>query len=696
MSISPGTSLGSFKIVSLLGVGGMGEVYRARDSKLGREVAIKVLPEAFAKDKDRLARFEREAKLLASLNHPNIASIYGLDEADGMQFLEMELIEGSTLDDRIALGAMRIEDALPLFSQIAEAIEFAHENGVIHRDLKPANIKVTEDGTVKVLDFGLAKALEDAPSSPGAGGTLALDSDSAGKTGEGQILGTPAYMSPRQARGQQVDKRADIWAFGCCLYEALAGKRPFHGETATDLLAEIVKGEPDWEKLPPNVPARVRLLIWRCLQKDPKRRLRDIGEARFELSESGSDASGVVPVLGATVAAPKPNWIAYALTAALAVGVGWLLSSTLAPEASPSEATAQSSAGLSRVHRATIPLPPGTEFSYGDADYIWTRSNDTPRLAISPDGSTLIFGAREGKGVMLYQRRFEEDTAHVIPGTENAMFPYFSPDGKSIAFGTTRGSLKTVALKSGRVSKLTSVSTPWVGRWSTDGHIYYRDNTGLRKIPSGGGKFVQLPRPDVVGFINLFDIFPGGEWGLASIYRGGSVRTSGIWAIKFETGESRQLISEGSQPAYLPTGHLVYFRGSEILAAPFDLEKLEVTGDAAVVVDDVLVDWAYEVPYANFSDAGILVYASGPSLQGRFSLVWVDRQGQIEPISGANGNYAHLRLSPDGTKIAYSTRTEWDIWVWDLSRRGARKIEANPGYDISPMWVDNKRVGFVS
>ena len=298
-----GKTLSHYEIIGLLGVGGMGEVYRAHDTKLGREVAIKVLPEAFAKDSDRLARFEREAKLLASLDHSNIASIFELQEADGVRFLVMQLVEGQTLADRIAAGPIPIDETLPFFAQIAEALENAHEHGVIHRDLKPANIKITEEGKVKVLDFGLAKAFEAVtPSSLSSGETLGLESErDALSTVEGMVLGTPAYMSPEQGSGRKVDKRADIWAFGCCLYEALTGRRPFQGSNATELMADIIKGEPQWDALPKETPARVRVLLWRCLQKNPQRRLRDIGEARFEIGETSSDPSGAIPALGPTV-----------------------------------------------------------------------------------------------------------------------------------------------------------------------------------------------------------------------------------------------------------------------------------------------------------------------------------------------------------------------------------------------------------
>jgi len=340
-----GQTISHYRITEKLGEGGMGVVYRARDTKLGRDVAVKVLPEAFARDSDRLARFEREAKLLASLDHSNIASIFELQEADGVRFLVMQLVEGQTLADRIAAGPIPIDETLLLFAQIAEGLESAHEHGVIHRDLKPANIKITEEGQVKILDFGLAKAFETkTPSSLSTGETLTLDSErDALSTGEGKVLGTPAYMSPEQGSGRKVDKRADIWAFGCCLYEALTGLRPFQGSNATELMADIIKGEPQWDALPKETPARVRVLLWRCLQKNPQRRLRDIGEARFEIGETSSDPSGAVPALGPTVDKPginRPQLITSVLAAvALSVLatslVVWNLSPGPVPEPEP-------------------------------------------------------------------------------------------------------------------------------------------------------------------------------------------------------------------------------------------------------------------------------------------------------------------------------------------------------------------------
>ena len=344
MALNPGTTLGSFEISGLLGVGGMGEVYRARDAKLGREVAIKVLPEAFAKDEDRLARFEREAKLLAALDHPNIAGIYELREADGIRFLVMQLAEGRTLAEIVSAGPLVVEEALPIFSQIAEALESAHERGIVHRDLKPANIKVSDEGKVKILDFGLAKAYEEeSSSSPSRAPTI--QSSSAGKTGEGAVLGTPAYMSPEQASGRPVDKRADIWAFGCCLYEALSGARPFKGETSAELGADILKGEPDWTAIPGATPNRVRNLMWRCLQKDPRRRLRDIGDAWIEISEGSSDSSGPFGELGPTSEEAGPaigRTVAFAAVAALIASLATaLLVSRLVPDQGPPDEIAR-------------------------------------------------------------------------------------------------------------------------------------------------------------------------------------------------------------------------------------------------------------------------------------------------------------------------------------------------------------------
>ena len=436
MTVQVGQELGNFRITGVLGAGGMGEVYRARDLKLDRDVALKVLPDVFASDKVRLTRFEREAKLLAALSHPNVAGIHDFGEANGTHFLVMELVEGKTLQDRLDDGAMSIDDALPIFVQIAEALETAHEHGIVHRDLKPANVKVTDDGRVKVLDFGLAKALEDETQNPALETTQSDESDPSVVTGEGNVLGTPAYMAPEQASGKSIDKRTDIWAYGCCLFESLAGNRPFQGSNATELLADIIKGEPDWDALPAETPNRVRILLWRCLQKDARLRLRDIGEARFELSNAGSD-SGVGAVLGSTTE-PTDQRRRNVLSLFMVFVLGTIASAivTRAFLSPPQQ---------SEVARSVFDVTDDRVTGLNVFDYIGYRSS---ALAISPDGSRIAYVADTGDGSQIYVRDLDRFRGQPLAGTEGGVQPFFSPNGSSIGF-FTRGELKTVSLHGG-------------------------------------------------------------------------------------------------------------------------------------------------------------------------------------------------------------------------------------------------------
>jgi serine/threonine protein kinase len=424
MPLTEGTKLGPHEIVAFLGAGGMGEVYKARDTKLGREVAIKVLPEAFAENKERLGRFEREARLLASLNHPNIATLFDLQEHEGTHFLVLEFVPGETLAERIKRGAIAFDEALPLFQQIAEALEAAHEKAVIHRDLKPANVKVTPEGKVKVLDFGLAKALAGEPVVQGLSESPTLTRDA---TETGVLLGTAPYMSPEQARGKTVDKRTDIWAFGCCLYEALSGKTAFGGETISDTIAAVLKQDPDWQALPPTTPLSVRALLRRCLQRDANRRLHDIADARIEIEETLSEpASQMVEIKDDAKVGRKaiPVIVATALIAGIATAVAfWIFSPPKAP-------------ALKQVTRAVIPLSPGTELSGGSS------------MTISPDGEHVAYVARQGNSRQIYLRAIDELDGRPIDGTEGAGMLFFSPDSQWLGF-QAGGKLMKVAVSEG-------------------------------------------------------------------------------------------------------------------------------------------------------------------------------------------------------------------------------------------------------
>ena len=477
MTLAPGTRLGPYEIVAAIGAGGMGEVYRARDTKLGREVALKVLPEEFAADAERMARFEREAKVLASLNHPNIASIYGFEDSSGagtparapfpVHALVMELVEGPTLAELITMGPLRVDDALPIAKQVCEGLEYAHDRGIVHRDLKPANVKVTPDGAVKLLDFGLAKALEGdaAAKDPSSSPTMSRLATQAGI-----ILGTAAYMSPEQAKGKPVDRRADIWAFGCVLYEMLSGKKPFDGETVTDILAAVVRGEPDWSMLPAGTPASMRRLLQRCLKKDPKQRLQAIGDARIAMEDALSGAapeSGQFPTPAAiTVRAPgwrRPlPWVLVAAFAALAIALG--------------AAYFGHKAEALRVLRFAVDPPESGEFGTS--------------LALSPDGTRLVFVATANGKQMLWLRPLDSLQAQPISGTEDADFPFWSPDGKSVGF-FANGKLKRIDFNTGSVQVLCDVSAGNAARggsWGSGGTILFAPDVTapLMKITATG------------------------------------------------------------------------------------------------------------------------------------------------------------------------------------------------------------------
>ncbi|MEE9292004.1 MAG: protein kinase, partial [Acidobacteriota bacterium] len=476
MSLSAGTRLGSYEILSPLGAGGMGEVYRAKDSKLGREVAIKVLPDAFSKDPERLARFDQEARLLAALNHPNIAAIHGLEESNGVRFLVLELVPGDTLAERIAQGSIPVDEALTLCRQIAEALEAAHERGIIHRDLKPANVKVTPDGKVKVLDFGLAKAFETDATSGGEDLSQSPTASFRG-SGDGVILGTAAYMSPEQARGKPVDKRTDIWSFGCVLYEVLTGKQAFAGETASDTISAILKDEPDWNRLPQTVTAGIRRLLRRCLAKDQRERLHDIADARIEIDESmsASDTGHSPEERAAGVSRPRTWWVALgAAVAGFAVG--------LTVSLAPNEPVVTDSA--TPVHFGIdLPLVHGK---------MMVRNP-----VISPDGTTIIYNGYSGNDNQIYVRSLSELESRPIAGTEGGVLPFLSPDGRWVGF-FAGGKIKKIPLRGGQPLVVCDASQSSPGAtWGPDNSILFSTwNSGLKRVSADGGKVEILTTPD--------------------------------------------------------------------------------------------------------------------------------------------------------------------------------------------------------
>ena len=564
MSIGAGTRIGPYEITALVGEGGMGKVWRAHHTRLKRDDALKVLPDTFASDADRLARFRREAQVLASLNHPNIAHVHGLEQADGVQALVMELVEGSTLADCIAQGPIPIEDALPIAKQIAEALEAAHEQGIIHRDLKPANIKLRPDGTVKVLDFGLAKALEPASGTHIDATASPTITSPAMMTGVGMLLGTAAYMSPEQARGKAVDKRSDIWAFGCVLYEMVTGQRAFGGEDVTETLASVVKTEPAWDALPHGVSPGVRLFLRRCLQKNPKQRLHDIADMRLALEGAFETAHGAQGVAVAQPVWRRPLAVAGA-TSVVAVLVTGLAAWSLWPTVAP---------------------PTVSKFDYTLPDKQQFRQLGRAHIALSPDGRHFVYNATGG----LYLRSMTGLEARVIPGTEVGLTnPFFSPDGEAIAY-EQRGELKRISINGGAPVVICATVTALFGAsWGIDNVILFGQPKGIMRVSANGGT-PELVIPAKEGEqVDGPQLLPDRESVLFSVTTGkGTTRWDQAQVVvqSLRTGERRVILQGGSAARYMPTGHLVYAVDDSLFGVAFDADRLEVRGAAVSVAKE--------------------------------------------------------------------------------------------------------------
>jgi len=686
-----------YEVLRKLGEGGMGEVWLARDTKLEREVALKLLPEELASDPERMARFEREAKVLASLNHPNIATLFGLETAvpsgtdsgsiptprasGPTTFLVMELIAGEDLNHRIARGPIPVDEALPIALQVAEAVEAAHEIGVVHRDLKPANVMVTSEGRVKVLDFGLAKAMDPpSPAPPGEEEITDSPTLTAQMTRAGAILGTAAYMSPEQARGRPVDRRADIWAFGAVLYEMLAGRSAFAGETATDVLAHVIEREPDWEALPADTPGPVRRLLRRCLVKEPRDRLRDIGDARLEISESGI---AEVETAGAGTP-PRARWMlpaAIAVGLAAGLGVGLLLSSRLhrAPAARPSHPTIVS-----------LPLPDGAPVPLG-------QQVGVRRVAISPDGRRIVYVGADGTGgTRLYTRTLDDLGWEPIPGAEEGWQPFFSPDGAWVAFFTPSGELRKASFAGGPPMTILEgiANSQWAfGAWGDDDRIIFAAWTsGLQRISSDGGEVERLTAPDDE-WHERPEVLPGSE---TLLYQQISPDGARIVARSLTDGSEKVIVENAGESKYLASGHLLFRRRGAVMAAPFDLRRLELTG-AALPLD--LPVWIKHPPYLDsvaqlaVSTTGALVYVPGKGSAWQEDLVWVGRDGEVERIAPSTWDPVY-RLSPDGRRAATSF---WEadrtvIEVLDLERQVATRMAEAPSiFWFNPVWSPDGR-----
>jgi serine/threonine protein kinase/Tol biopolymer transport system component len=687
------TFAGRYEILSSIGAGGMGEVYRALDKNLGRHVAIKILPAAFAEDKERMARFEREAKLLAVLNHPNIATIHGLEESEGRRFLVLELAEGETLQARLDRGALPVDEALETCREIAEGLEAAHEKGIVHRDMKPGNIMLTPEGKVKILDFGLAKAY--------GGETTNIDikkspTITARMTEPGVILGTAAYMSPEQARSRPVDKRADIWAFGCVLYECLTGARAFYGETVSDTLAHILKGEPDWGKLPPDTPTRIKSLLRRCLEKDPRERLHDIADARIEIEAPVAYASEATtfPWLRSIV------WLAAGAATVLLAGIliGLALMRHIRTAPSPSAVT------------ATIKVEPG-HWLDGMRRAIEMERPSRTAMAISSDGRFIVYSAIEENPdpqamPRLFLRRMDQSSAKPIPGTEGGINPFLSPDDRWLGFWTD-GKLKKVPLEGGVPTALCDASSPFGANWDRDNSIVFANDetTGLSRISAEGGMPETLTKPDRKKeeySHRLPSWLPNGKAVLFTIMRNGWDPQPWLALLRLDTHEWHVLLQDAADAKYVPTGHLVFLRQGTLMAVRFDLARMEVIGQAVALAGDVMQAFSTNSHYNTgagqfgISDTGSLIYAAGGIVpSAKDSLVWVDQKGAEQLVTVLKFPFFAPRLSPDGQKIAYATAgREWQIWVYDLSR-GTNSRLTDEGMADYPVWTpDGKRLLF--
>jgi serine/threonine-protein kinase len=680
--LSVGTRIGHYTVTGRIGAGGMGEVYRATDTTLGREVAIKVLPQPLMTDPDRVARLEREARTLAALNHPNIATIHGLEDAAGARALVMELVEGQTLAERLLSDSdqpvgLPLDEALRIARQIALALDAAHEHGIIHRDLKPANIKIRNDGTVKVLDFGLAKVME----APGLVSLPVSESPTIttpAMTETGVILGTAAYMSPEQARGKWVDKRSDIWAFGCVLLEMLTGVRAFASDTVTESLAAVLTREPDWSRLPPTVPAAIRVLLRRCLEKDPRARLADMSAALVLIEElpslaasaPSSQTSGLTNVVRRRIALASAAGVALAALAGIG---GWLARRPPTPA----------------VVRTMVTPSGANSLSLGGFDR---------DVAITPDGTRIVY-----RGInQLLVRALDSLEPKALPNLISPQGVFVSPDGEWLGFFDGSSALWKMPITGGPAVRLTSTGAlfPRGAAWLEDGTIVYAhaSSAGLWSIPASGGEPTRLTSVDGSkdeGEHTSPEPLPGGRALLFTVGSPGGAPA--IAALDLRTRTYDIVLRGARGPRYVASGHLVYSAGASLLAVPFDPVRLAVTGRPVTVVQQVAMTPGSGVDGV-VSRNGTLVYVPGASsLNDERMLVWVDRQGREEIVPAPLRTYQMARLSPDGTRVAVDVRDEDnDIWIWTFASKTLTRLTSVPGNDMFPVWTSDGRVIFLA
>jgi Tol biopolymer transport system component len=679
-----GQTLSHYRVTAAIGTGGMGEVYRATDTTLGRDVAIKVLPPEVAQDPERLARFEREAKLLASLNHPNIAAIYGLEEADGQPFLALELVEGEDLKERLAKGPIPVDEALEIAEQIAEALEEAHNKGIVHRDLKPANVKLTPDGKVKVLDFGLAKAWAgDTPEGSSPSGVLS-QSPTLAHTGTvaGVILGTAAYMSPEQARGKAVDKRADIWSFGVLLWEMLTGHSLFGGDTVTDVIAAVVKEEPDLAALPKTTPAAVRRLLSRCLRKDPRTRLPDIGAARLELQDvRAGTAVEVAPPSGEVEevrrterrSRARERW-AWAAAFLLAAGVASLFA-------------------YQRLTETPEPRPPAHFTLDTPKDLAFSGFNP---VAVSPDGRHVAFvGTSPGGTPQLWMRSFDSLEARPLPGTEGAGSPFWSADGTEVAFAAG-SELRKLVLAGGTVQRLCALPLPGFagGTWSSEGTIVF--STGgtsarLYSVSEAGGDAKPLTSLDKSRgeTAHWWPQFLPDARHILFLVAGSEEANAGLHVASLEAAGERRRVRPGiARFWYSAPGALLFVQSGNLMAQRFDARKLVTAGEAVPIASGVAGFSIFpDMGWFSASATGRVAWLSGQTSDTQ--LEWVDRHGRRVRTLGEPGGYGQIALSPDGKRVAAEiagAEGQYDLWVIDVARGVPSRLTTEPANDRDPVW----------
>jgi serine/threonine-protein kinase len=660
-----GEAVGHYRIVEKIGEGGMGVVYRALDTRLRRTVAIKVLRPEIATNPARVARFEREARLLAALSHPNIGAIHGLEEHNGQFWLVLEFVEGDTLAAIIGHGPVPVRRVVDIAGQVARAIESAHEKGIVHRDLKPANVKVRPDGTVKVLDFGLAKALAD-----DFGSEDSTTTDSA--TREGTILGTPAYMSPEQACGAPVGSPTDIWAFGCTLFELLSGQKPFKGSTSAEVRAAVVRGEPAWGSLLPDTPAPLRMLVRSCLEIEPNNRLHHMGDARLFLDSALTDATSSSQDLVHPIR-KRQLTRGLVLAAAFTVAGGFV-------------GVAVSHFFVRSEPASPIHLPLAPPFEHEP------RFGFGPSVAISPDGRSMVYALESGTTTLLYLKRLDELDARPIAGTQGARNPFFSPGGEWVGFyDDDDRKLKRVSIRGGEPVAILSTDFQGGADWGPDDTIVFASNAGLMRVPAGGGAIDQVTAGEDGKMWPT--LLPGGKVVIFSrLSARGTFDDAEIVAVRLPRGEPQVVLKSAYYPHYAPTGHLIFVQGDSVLAAPFNVDALEVTGPAVTILRDLWISsWTGYADFG-FSHTGTLAYVSGGRQPTQATLVTVERSGREHPFVDDRRAYRVPRVSPDGRQVAMTlVDQQVDVWISDLDRKSLHRLTDSPSWDAYPLWQPGVR-----